>query len=145
MQANEVTESQIADYITNTFSNVETTTNSGYAFFFYGSERKLPFATIASSDNEHDKVSDLNRLGVFRLNIGVSKQTFEKLFGQAKVDTSRYDYAALDQLMPHPDYFAWHFICVLNPSETTMERVKTFLAEAYDLARSRAGDRSSPG
>jgi hypothetical protein len=139
-----MTEVSITDYITETFSKVETTTDSGYTFFFYRSERKLPFATIASSDNEHDKVSDLNRPGVFRLNIGVSKQTFQSLFGEAKIDPTGYDYTALDQLMPHPDYFAWHFICVLNPSEATMERVKAFLAEAYDLARIRAGDRNSP-
>src|SRR4051812_49123761 len=49
----------------------------------------------------------------FRLNIGVSKQTFESLFGTTPADISRYDYTALGRFMPHPDYAAWHFICIL--------------------------------
>ena len=60
------------------------TTNSGYTFFSYGSERKLPFASIASADNEHDRVSKLDRPGIFRLKIGVGKPTFESLFGQGQ-------------------------------------------------------------
>ena len=131
-------EASTAEYITGTFPLVETTNTLGYTFFFYGSERKLPFASIASCDNEHDSVSKLDRPGVFRLNIGVAKLTFQSLFGAAPVDPDRYDFTALDQFMPHPDYAAWHFICVLNPSESTMEKVKEFLAEAYNLARSRA-------
>jgi hypothetical protein len=136
-------ESSIAEYITETFPGVETDTNTGYMFFFYGADRKLPFATIASSDNEHDSVSKLCRPGVFRLNIGVSKQTFRSLFGISPTDTHGYDYTAIDQLMPHPDYAAWNFICVLNPGDSTMVKVKTFLAEAYDLARSRASKSTS--
>jgi hypothetical protein len=71
----------------------------------------------------------------FRLNIGVSKQTFQSLFGADRGDVSRYDYTALDRIMPHPDYAAQNFICVLNPTQATYERVRTLLAEAYELAR----------
>ena len=130
----------LAQYIVDNFAGTETTTSYGYTFFFFGSERKLPFATIASADNEHDSISNLDRPGVFRLNIGVSKKTFQSLFGKDRVDTASYDYTALDRVMPHPEYAAWNFICVLNPSEATMTEVKLFLAEAYDLARSRAGE-----
>jgi hypothetical protein len=132
-------EAAIAQYITETFPGVEAAESFGYTLFFYRSERKLPFATIASSDNEHDTVSRLDRPGVFRLNIGVSKQTFQWLFGSSAVDTGHYDYTALDQFMPHPDYAAWHFICILNPSDANMAKVKEFLAGAYDVARCRAG------
>lgn len=41
----------------------------GYAFFFVGDDHRLPFVTIADSDSEYDRVSDLDREGVFRLNI----------------------------------------------------------------------------
>src|SRR5690242_13912002 len=91
-------------YITETFAGVETTTASSYTFFFYGPERKLPFATLATADNAYDRVSDLDRPGVFRLNIGVAKPTFQALFGTGKVDVSHYDLTALDTIMPHPDY-----------------------------------------
>ena len=127
-------ESAVAKYITETFPGVETTTAFGYTFFFYGSERKLPFATIASSDNEYERISNLDRPGVYRLNIGVSRETFQSLFGKAKVDVGGYDFTALDVIMPHPDYAPQSFICVLSPSEATFERVRALLAEAYDIA-----------
>jgi len=127
-------ESSIANYITQTFPGVETTTNFGYTFFFYGSDHTLPFATLASSDNEYEHLSNLDRPGVFRLNIGVSQQTFQSLFGTAKVDVSRYDFTVLDVVMPHPDYAPQHFICVLSPSDATFERIKAWLAEAYEIA-----------
>jgi hypothetical protein len=127
-------ESSVAEYITKTFPGVETTTNFGYTFFFYGSDHTLPFATIASSDNEYERISNLDRPGVFRLNIGVSRQTFQSLFGAEKVDVSRYDFTVLDVIMPHPDYAPQSFICVLSPGEATFERIQALLAEAYDIA-----------
>ena len=137
-----ITEASVAQYIIDTFPGVATTTNLGYTFFFYGSERMLPFATIASSGNEYERISNLDRPGVFRLNIGVGKPTFQSLFGTDRVDVGSYDYTALDTIMPHPDYAAQRWICVLNPSEPTFERVKTFLAEAYELARARSVKRA---
>jgi hypothetical protein len=127
-------ESSVVDYIIKTFPGVETITAFGYTFFFYRSERKLPFATLISSDQDYDRISNLDRPGVFRLNIGISKQTFQALFGTAKVDVSSYDFTILDVIMPHPDYAQQYFICVLSPSEATLERVRTLLAEAYDIA-----------
>ncbi len=127
-------ESTVVDYITKTFPRVETITSFGYTFFFYRSERKLPFATLASSDNDFDRISNLDRPGVFRLNIGISKQTFQSLFGTAKVDVNNYDFTALDVIMPHPHYAPQNFICVLSPSEATFERIRPLLAEAYDIA-----------
>jgi hypothetical protein len=127
-------ESSVVDYITKTLPGVETTTAFGYTFFFYRSERKFPFATLISSDQEYDRISNLDRPGVFRLNIGVSKQTFQSLFGTTKVDVNNYDFTALDVIMPHPEYAQQHFICVLSPSEATFERVGSLLAEAHAIA-----------
>ncbi len=127
-------ESSVVDYIMKTFPGVETTTAFGYTFFFYQSERILPFATLISSDQDHDRISNLDRPGVFRLNIGISKQTFQALFGTARVDIDRYDFTALDVIMPHPDYEPQSFVCVLSPSEATFEKVRLLLAEAYEIA-----------
>lgn len=129
-----MSESAVIDYIMKTFPKVETTIAYGYNMFFYGSDRKLSFATTISSDYDYDHVSNLNRPGVFRLNIGVSKQTFQSLFGTAKVDVKNYDFTALDVIMPHPDYAQQHYICVLSPSEATFEKIRLLLAEAYDIA-----------
>jgi hypothetical protein len=136
-------ETTLTQYITSTFAGVETAHNFGYTFFFYGPERKLPFATIAVADNNSDRVSNHDRPGVFRLNIGVSKPTFQSLFGADKVDVSTYDFTALDKIMPHSDYAAQYYVCVLNPGDATLDRVRLMLAEAYDLAVRRQSKRQA--
>jgi Family of unknown function (DUF6194) len=50
------------------------------------------------------------------------------------VDISGYDFAAIDLIMPHPDYARQHFVCVLSPGEATFERIRLLLAEAYEIA-----------
>jgi hypothetical protein len=136
-------EKGITDYIMNTFAGVETMATLGYTFFFYGPDRMLPFATIATADNEGDRVSNLDRPGVFRLNIGVSKQTFQVLIGTGKVDVSGYDFTALDTIMPHPDYASQSWLCVLNPGDATFQQLRPLLGEAYDLAVRRAARRKT--
>jgi len=129
-------ETAITRYILDTFSGVETTENFGYTFFFFGSERMLPMASIASSDNEYDRVSNLDRPDVFRLNLGISRETFRSLFG-GRLDLNSYDFTALDTLMPHPHYSQQYYVCILNPSKSNSEMVKRLLKEAYELAVTR--------
>ena len=131
-------ETFITSYITSTFENVETDVNLGYTFFFYRDDHMHAFTTIASTGNEYEKISNLDRPGVYRLNIGVGREMFQSLFGKGKVDIRAYDFTALDTIMPHPDYSSQHFICVLSPSEATFnEKIRSMLAEAYDIAMKR--------
>ncbi len=130
-------------YIRETFADVELQHNFGYTFFFYRSERMLPFATLIGADTEYDRVSNLDRPGVYRLNIGVSRQTFQELFGSGPVNLDDYDFTALDTIMPHPEYAAQSFVCVLSPGEATLPRVKELLAEAYDRAVQRFNRRQA--
>ncbi len=127
-------ETDITDHITNTFPDVEIVRDFGYTMFFYKSDRKLSFATFISADYEYDRYSDLNRPGVYRLNIGISKPTFQSLFGKDEINVQEYDFTALDVIIPHPEYASYHFICVLSPSKATFERIRPLLAEAYDIA-----------
>ena len=129
----------VVDYITRTFDGLDVVTASGDFYFFYDPEqslpvnRRLPFATLVTGDN-HDTVSQLNRPGVFRLNVGVDKDTYQAMFGphpgpaggDGIVDTGR-DYATLDEILPHPVYAPMSWVCVLSPSEETFERVKPLL------------------
>jgi len=138
-----IDESFITSYITNTFENVETTVNLGYTFFFYRDDHMHAFATIASTGNEYEKISNLDRPGVYRLNIGLRRETFQALFGKGKIDLSPYDFTALDTIMPHPEYSSQHFICVLSPGEATFERIRPLLAEAYDVALKRYDKRKA--
>lgn len=102
--------------------------------------RRFPFATIVTKDyGEFDNASNLDREGVFRLNIGVSKETFEGLF---KPDAA-HDFTALDVLMPHPVYAQNHFVCVLNPSDETFAALRSLLDEAYSIGLKRAAPRGA--
>jgi hypothetical protein len=133
----------ITSYITHTFKDVETTVNLGYTFFFHKDDDMHPFATIASTGNEYEKISALDRPGVYRLNIGLSRETFQTTFGAGKIDVSAYDFTALDTIMPHPEYSSQFFICVLSPSEATFERIRPMLAEAYEVAVKRYNRRKA--
>jgi hypothetical protein len=133
---------EVSQYIVDTFPGVETQDNLTYRFFFYGAERLLPFATLATADNEYDRISNLDRPGAYRLNIGVSRQTFRSLFGAEHVAVSGYDFSELDRIMPHPEYAAQNWVCVLSPSQAILEKVRALLAEAYELARVRDAKRT---
>ncbi len=138
-----IDEAFLTSYITSTFENVETTVHLGYTFFFYRDDHMHAFATIASSGNEYEKISRLDRPGVYRLNIGVSRDTFQSLFGKGKIEVGVYDFTALDVIMPHPDYSSQNFLCVLSPSEATFdERIRPMLAEAHEIAKNRYNKRN---
>lgn len=107
----------------------------GYTFFFVGDDHRLPFVTFADSDNDFDSVSNLNREGVFRVNIGVSKETFQKLVGEPTSEP--IDYTRLDTFLPHPDYARQHFVCILNPSGANVEITKNLIVEAHAIAARR--------
>ena len=138
-----VDETFITSYITGTFEDVETAVNMGYTFFFYRDDHMHAFATLASNGNEYEQISRLDRPGVYRLNIGVSRETFKSLFGTAKIDKSAHDFTALDVILPHPDYSSQNFLCVLSPGEETFERLRPMLAEAYEIAMTRYNKRKA--
>jgi hypothetical protein len=139
-------EVEISHYIMTTFEGVDVVVASGDSFFFYNPDgsvppnHKFPFVTLVTSDI-NDQFSNLNRPSIFRLNIGITKQTFRTLF--AKQDNaaesndvfSNYDFRALDQVMPHPVYGRMYWVCILNPTKATFETtVSPLLVEAYKLA-----------
>ena len=146
-------------YVTDTFADIELLRptdgpGAGDTFIYYAPQHnldpthQLPFATIVTKDyGDFDNTSNLNRPEVFRLNIGVSRDTFRALFGSAPGEGSAkaidYDYAALDRLMPHPVYAPQSFVCVLNPSPETFEAVKPLLAEAYSRAAAQVAARQA--
>jgi hypothetical protein len=122
--------------IRETYPEVDIVTMEGAAFFSLDPEKHWPnFATIVWTD-DFDQASNLSRPGVFRLNVGVSRATFDRLVGW---DTAP-DYTAIDCLLPHPVYDRQHWISILNPSDATFrDVVLPLLAEAHDrLAATRA-------
>jgi len=114
---------------------IEREENFGYTFFFVGDDHRLSFVTIANSDNEYDDVSNLDRDQVFRVNIGVSKETFTKLIGET--DPESVDYSALNVFLPHPHYARQNFISILNPAGENVAKTKALIEEAYAIAAAR--------
>jgi hypothetical protein len=107
----------------------------GDTFFFYdphgrgGDAQKFPFATIVSKDyGEFDNASNLDREGVYRLNVGLSSGTYDLMFPP---DSGPYDFTRLDVVMPYPIYGRNHWVCVLNPSAATVDSLRPLLAEAH--------------
>lgn len=142
----------IIQYVTDTFTGVDVARptdgpGAGDTFFSYDPQhdldpkRRFPFATIVTKDySDFDEASRLNRPDVFRLNVGVSRDTFRALLGHPPEDnpeSTDHDFAALDRLMPHPAYARQSWVCVLNPGPETFEAVKPLLAEPYSRAVSR--------
>lgn len=136
----------IVSAICESFEDVSVTEANGDAFFFVGdspADQRMPFATLVGSD-AHDRASDLSSRGAFRLNIGVSRETYEARFGpppagpiQADPIDTGHDYTRIDVLMPHPIYSPLHWVCVVNPSVATFEALQPLLEEGHAIAGGR--------
>lgn len=137
----------ITCYIKDTFDGLDVVEGAGDVYFFADPDgtsdpaRRLPFATIVTTD-AYDQFSNLDRPSVFRLNIGLSRDTFRTLFPSdprrnAEEQVDRPDFTELDQLMPHPVYGNMFWICVLSPSDSTFANLRPLLAEAYAVALAR--------
>lgn len=140
----------IDTYIRAAFPGVEATAAYTYTFYFLGAERMLPFATMATADNEHDRVSALDRDGAYRLNVGVSRETYRALFGDEKprlgpdgILDGGHDFTMRDRILPHPHYAPQSCVCVVSPGDETFEAVRPLLREAYDRAVLRAERREA--
>ncbi|MGK8234671.1 DUF6194 family protein [Roseovarius sp. MS2] len=133
----------VHSFITNELDGVVPKDAWGETSYFYNPghvfQRGTYFATIKQKDGANDRASHLDRSGVWRLNLGVSKEVFFGLFGpppprpgKGGVIDGGWDFAASDQLMPHPIYgwMSW------------INRLRTSLVNAtsgLDVREARAG------
>lgn len=115
--------------------NVQQSEAFGYTFYFVGDDHRLPFVTIADADQEFDHVSNLDREGVFRINIGVSRATFAALFPDPSPET--VDHTELDRFLPHPDYAKQSFLCILSPTSRNAAATRRLIVEAHSIAAAR--------
>jgi len=129
----------IKNYILQNFEKVHVTEADGDLFFMYDQNEMMPFATIVTKDNDYDKVSNLNREGFFRINIGIDKDTFMPLFegltdkkGLESYMNVGIDFTKEDTIFPHPTYGSLYWISVVNPSEKTFETLKNYLKISYE-------------
>src|SRR3954468_25070952 len=108
----------ITTWITTTYPDTVVGEALNARFFSLDESHWPNFATLVTTD-EHDMgtPSNLARDGVFRLNIGVGNESFERL--ARLIDEP--DYAALDTVIPHPVYAKQRWIAILNPSRETFD------------------------
>ena len=120
----------------------------GDSFFFYDPDnaipenRRLPFATIVISDYPgFDTASNLDRPGVFRLNLAIGRDRFNELFGFSPAEFGKrpdeFDFTALDRVIPHPVYAQQGWISVLVPGAGTEKQVRQLIMQAYERAKGR--------
>jgi erythromycin esterase-like protein len=115
----------------------------GDRFFYVGPDRRQPFATIVEHDVPgFDDASQLDRPGVFRLNLDLGRAEFEELFGfppNAFEDhRHEFDFARLDTLVPHPGYALYGFGSIVMPGPQLLPEIDRLLA----IAHARAVDRN---
>ena len=127
------------------FDGVVAAENWGERGIFYNPNDTLKkgvyILTIKEKDGDNDNASNINRPGVFRVNVGIRKETFKELFGYVPnrpkaggVVEMDYDFTELDKIIPHPVYAWMGWIGVLNPSVETFEKLKPLIQESYVYA-----------
>ncbi len=136
----------VENYITSKLPGVVPTSAWGEVSYFYNPGHRLKrgtyFATIKQKDGENDKGSGIDREGVWRLNMGISRASFADLFGRPPARPGKgaiiegpWDFTQLDQITPHPVYGWMSWIAVLSPSEVTWRTCIPLLHDAYERAR----------
>ncbi|WP_096000587.1 DUF6194 family protein [Clostridioides difficile] len=105
-------------------------------------KRGVYVLTIKEKDSNNDKGSLVSRPNVYRVNIGLRKETFIEMFGYipkrpgvGQIVDMDFDFTKLDTIMPHPIYSWMGWICVLSPTEKTFENFKTLIGESYNFAK----------
>ena len=147
------TASSISNHILSNFDGLSLLDSWGEKSFFYNPNNLLPrgiyFCTIKEKDGANDKASDLNRDGIFRVNFGISKQTFLNRFhllpkrpSKGNIIDGSYDFKALDVLTPHPIYGWMAWVSILNPSHDSWNNLQMLLAESYKICIEKYNKRS---
>ena len=135
----------IETYLLKTYKHINPINSWGERSYFINPEMKLKrgsyFATIKSKDGKNDRASYLNRLEVFRLNIGLTPEKYEAMFGmrpprpsKGEVIEGNFDFQALNIFMPHPVYGWLGWIAINNPDENNFEKSQEYLNIAYQKA-----------
>ena len=104
-------------------------------------KRGIYVLTIKEKDGKNDQASQLDRPGMYRVNLGPRKQTYVNLFGpvpkrppKGGVVELDMDFAQTNILLPHPVYAWMGWVCVVNPSAQTFESMKPLIQESYMFA-----------
>jgi Family of unknown function (DUF6194) len=149
-----VTETEIIEYVSGLAGVVAIAASKeigapesawGDSFFYYDPDgnvaenRRFPFATLVISDYPGwDTESDLDRDGIFRVNVAVGRGGFERLLGYTPKEHAAhhddFDYTATDVLLPHPLYASQGWVSIVNPGYRTSIQLQKLVEDAHGLA-----------
>ena len=146
---------KIERYILESFQDVHLVESWGEKSFFLNPGQRLKrgtyIATLKDKDGENDRASYLDRSGIFRLNIGVSKELYLSLFQNLPKRPAKgcciagdYNFQTIDTILPHPVYGWMGWVSVLNPSVETFNTCTCYLADAYSKAFETTRKKLSP-
>ncbi len=135
----------VINYCLNNLPDTVLVRSWGEDSIYYNPERKLIrgiyVLTVKEKDGDNDSASNLNRPGMFRVNTGITKESFQRMFGSIPkrpaagcVVDMDFDFTQTDQIMPHPVYAWMAWVCVLNPSRNTFDSFIPLINESYTLA-----------
>lgn len=136
----------VDSWIMSTFDGIVPINSWGERSYFYNpgsrAARGTYFLTIKEKDGANDRASNLDRLGVWRLNFGLPRPDFVRLFGCQPVRPGKgqaiegpWVFTTLDLLTPHPVYGWMGWVSILNPSRESFDRIKPLIGTAYGKAR----------
>lgn len=106
------------------------------------------FLTLKESDGVNDKASNLDRDEIFRVSFGVSRDSYEALFGpkplrpiKGGVVETGHDFTQTNLLMPHPIYAWMNWLQILNPATEKWHSIQHLIDESYELSKTRLANR----
>jgi hypothetical protein len=112
-------------------------------------DRRIPFATLMRRDVS-DAASALERLGGYRVNAGVRRETYRALFGPEPawgagggVVETGHDFTRRDVFLPHPIYAPMSWLCIVSPREASWPQLRAYLDEAHEKAKQALEKRTS--
>lgn len=141
----------ILDHLRERCEGIDILSTPGCHFVYYDPERSIPhdrrqpFATIVVHDTAHgssDQASDLARRGLYRVNLGVERETYRAMLGPEPawgpgggVVETDHDLTQVDTWLPHPIYAPMSWVSIVAPSDESWPRLRELLHEAHAKAR----------
>ena len=147
-----ITPEEVLSYCLSEFEDVVLVESWGEKGIFYNPgnvlKRGVYVLTVKEKDGENDSASMLDRDNIYRINVGLKKQSFINRFGAiparpkaGQIVKMDFDFTELDTILPHPVYAWMGWVCVLNPSAQTIEAFKALMQESYTFAREKFNKR----
>ena len=152
MGDSDMTPDEILSHCLHTLEGTVLVSSWGERGIFYNPGGKLKRGVyvlpVKEQDGENDKSSRLDREGVYRVNLGLRRETCRRLFGplpprppKGGIVEMPYDFSQPDCLLPHPVYAWMGWVCALNPSCQTFEALRPLIRESYEYAREKYAKR----